>query len=234
MNALNYTTEQENELLTRLKETSWKSAREYAKELNIPVPKLITTVKPEGTLSLLPVVSSGVHYSHSPYYIRRIRINANDPLCKVCEELDYPVFPEVGQTEEDCTTKVIEFPVKAPEGKTKFDISAIEQLENYKRFMKYYVDHNCSITVTVKDNEWELVEEWIWNNWDEVVAVSFLSLSDSFYQLMPYEAITKEEYEKRVVEMKTFIPSLLGKYEKEEVEIDLGDSECANGVCPIR
>lgn len=234
MNALNYTIEQENELLSKLKNASWTSAKEYAKELNIPVPKLITTVKPEGTLSLLPVVSSGVHYSHSPYYIRRIRINANDPLCKVCEELGYPVFPEVGQTKEDCTTKVIEFPVKAPEGKTKFDVSAIEQLENYKRFMKHYVDHNCSITVTVKDDEWELVEEWLWNNWNDVVAVSFLSLSDSFYQLMPYEAITKEEYEKRVSEMKTFIPSLIGKYEKEEVEIDIGGSDCASGVCPVR
>jgi adenosylcobalamin-dependent ribonucleoside-triphosphate reductase len=234
MNVLHYTEEQENELLSKIKNVSWSSAKEYAGELNIPVPKLITTVKPEGTLSLLPVVSSGVHYSHSPYYIRRIRINANDPLCKVCEELDYPVFPEVGQTKENCTTKVIEFPVKAPEGKTKFDISAIEQLENYRRFMKYYVDHNCSITITVKDNEWEQVEEWLWDNWDEVVAVSFLSLSDSFYQLMPYEAITKEEYEKRVAEMKPFIPSLIGKYEKEEIEIDLGESECANGVCPIR
>ena len=97
--------------------------------------------------------SSGVHYSHSPYYIRRVRITATDPLCRVCEELGYPVLPEVGQDPEDPTTKVLEFPVKAPAGRVKGDVTAIEQLENYKMFMEHYVDHNCSITVHVRDNE---------------------------------------------------------------------------------
>ena len=92
-------------------------------------PLLVTTLKPEGTLSLLPTVSSGVHYSHSPYYIRRVRITATDPLCRVCEELGYPVLPEVGQDPEDPTTKVLEFPVKAPAGRVKGDVTAIEQLE---------------------------------------------------------------------------------------------------------
>lgn len=96
---------------------------------------LATTIKPEGTLSLLPTVSSGIHYSHSAYYIRRVRISASDPLCRVCEELGYPVLPEVGQDPDDPTTKVIEFPVQAPAGRVKADVSAIEQLENYKLFI---------------------------------------------------------------------------------------------------
>jgi len=104
-----------------------------------------------------------------------------------------------------CTTKVIEFPVKAPEGKTKYDVNAIEQLENYKLFMENYVDHNCSITVHVRDNEWEQVEQWVWDNWDDVVALSFLSLDDSFYQLMPYESITEEEYHNLKKEMKPLL-----------------------------
>ena len=61
--------------------------------------------------------------------------------------------------------------------------------------MKYYVDHNCSITVHVRDNEWDDVEEWVWQNWDDIVALSFLSYDDNFYELVPYEAITKEEYD---------------------------------------
>lgn len=234
VDAVGLSKEQENDLLKQLKDVAHKEAKQIASELNSNEPLLITTIKPEGTLSLLPGVSAGIHYSHSPYYIRRVRINAEDPLVQVCEELGYPVYPEVGQDIKTCNTKVIEFPVKSLAKKTKYDVSAIEQLENYKRFMKYYVDHNVSITITVKDNEWEQVEQWLWDNWDYVVAVSFISLNNSVYPLMPYEAITKEEYNKRVKEMKPFIPSLIGKYEKEEVEIDIGNEGCESGHCPVR
>ena len=175
-----------------------------------------------------------MHYSHSPYYIRRIRITATDPLCRVCEDLGYPVLPEVGQDPLDPVTKVVEFPVKAPAGRVKADVSAVEQLENYKMFMQHYVDHNCSITVHVRDHEWDEVEQWVWDNWDDVVALSFLSYDDNFYELLPYEEITEEEYEKRKQEMKPFNPSLISKYEQEESELDIGESECVNGVCPIR
>ena len=234
INATSFTKEQEAELLRKLKKAAKDAALEYAKELGQNEPILVTTIKPEGTLSQLPTVSSGVHYSHSPYFIRRVRISSDDPLVKVCEELGYPVVPEVGQSIENCTTKVVEFPVKAPEGKTKYEVSAIEQLENYKMFMENYVEHNCSITVHVRNHEWEEVEQWVWDNWDSVVAVSFLPLDDSFYELLPYEAIDKEEYEKRVKEMKPFVPSLISKYEKEEVEFDIGNEGCEGGICPIR
>jgi len=234
VNATNMTINEQKELLSKLKNVAIEESKKYSAQLNMKEPLLVTTVKPEGTLSLLPGVSSGVHYSHSPYYIRRIRINSNDPLVKVCKELGYPVHYEVGETKENNNTKVIEFPVKSPQGKTKYDVSAIEQLEIYKMFQEYYVQHNTSITVHVRDNEWDEVEQWIWDNWDIVVGVSFLSLSDSFYPLMPYESITEEEYNKRIKEMKPFIPSLLSKYEKEEVEIDIGNEGCENGSCPIR
>ncbi len=119
VNALSMDFDEQVRLLKALKDVARKTADEYADEVGENRPLLVTTVKPEGTLSQLPTVSSGVHYSHSPYYLRRIRISAQDPLVKVCEELGYIVYPEVGQTEESCTTKVVEFPVKAPDGKTK-------------------------------------------------------------------------------------------------------------------
>lgn len=234
VNALNLKVEDQEKLLRDLKESARKAAKEYSEELGQKEPLLITTIKPEGTLSLLPVVSSGVHFSHSPYFIRRIRISSDDPLTKVCEELGYPVFPEVGQDSETCTTKVVEFPVKVPDGRTKDDVSALEQLEIYKRFMTHYVEHNCSITVHVKDAEWEGVEEWVWNNWEDTVALSFLSFEDNFYELLPFEAITEKEYHKRVKEMKPFIPSLISKYEREEVVYDIGNEGCDAGVCPVR
>ena len=234
VNATGLDREGQIELLKKLRQTAHDAADKIAGRLGGKKPLLVTTVKPEGTLSLLPTVSSGVHYSHAPYYIRRIRISATDPLCRVCEDLGYPVFPEVGQDPENPVTKVVEFPVKAPAGMVKADVSAIQQLENYKMFMQYYVDHNCSITVHVREDEWDAVEDWVWENWDDVVALSFLSYDDNFYELLPYEEITKEEYEKRKAAMRPFNPSLLSKYEFDETELDIGDSECVNGVCPVR
>ncbi len=234
VNALDFDKAAQAKLLKKLRKIAKEEAERYSSEIGEKNPILVTTVKPEGTLSQLPTVSSGVHYSHSPYYVRRVRINSHDPLVKVCEELGYSIHPEVGQDPMTCTTKVVEFPCKSPVGKTKYDVSAIDQLENYKLFMENYVDHNCSITVHVRENEWKDVEKWVWENWDDVVALSFLSLDDSFYQLMPYESITEEEYNKRVTEMRPFIPSLLSKYELSEVELDVGTESCDGGVCPIR
>lgn len=234
VNATGMDRAQQAELLDALRAQARKAADEMADQLGGNRPLLVTTLKPEGTLSLLPTVSSGVHYSHSPYYIRRVRIAAADPLCRVCEELGYPVLPEVGQDPEDPTTKVLEFPVKAPAGRVKGDVTAIEQLENYKMFMEHYVDHNCSITVHVRQDEWDDVEQWVWDHWDDVVALSFLSYDDSFYELLPYEEIDQAEYQRRKVAMLPFNPALLCRYEHEETELDIGASDCANGVCPIR
>ena len=234
VNATGMTREEQSELRKKLREIVHQEADHYAKKMGVEPPLLMTTVKPEGTLSQLPTVSSGVHHSHSPYYIRRVRINASDPLLKVCEELGYDIKPENGQTEENCRTKVISFPCTAPKGRTKNEVTAIDQLEIYRSFQKEYTDHNTSITVNVKNDEWEDVEEWLWANWDDVVAVSFVSLDDSFYAQMPYEEITEEDYKNRLKKMIHFIPSLISKYEKEETEIDVGDESCANGACPIR
>lgn len=234
VNALSMSREEESEVLRMLRNEARTEADKYANQLGLNKPLLITTVKPEGSLSQLPTVSSGVHFSHSPHYVRRVRISSTDHTVKACEDLGYPVFPEVGQDWETCSTKVVEFPVKAPEGRTKYDVSAIEQLEIYKMFMENYVDHNVSITIHVREHEWGEVEEWVWDNWDGIVAISFLSLDDSFYQLLPYESISKEEYEERKSKMNTFLPSLISKYEKQEVEIDVGDESCESGVCPIR
>ena len=234
MNKLKFSRDEQKELLIKLRSAAREEIENYANELGENMPDLVTTVKPEGTQSQLPGVSSGIHYAHSPYYLRRVRISSDDPLVKVCEELDYNVYPEVGQTLENCTTKVVEFPVKSPEGRTKYDVSALEQLEDYKMFMKYYVDHNVSITVHVRNDEWKDVEEWLWNNWDDVVAVTFLALDDNFYELLPYEAITKEEYDEKVEKLSTFRASLISKYEKQKTEFDIGNDGCESGICPIR
>jgi hypothetical protein len=88
--------------------------------------------------------------------------------------------------------------------------------------------------VTVREHEWDEVEQWVWDNWDDIVAITFLALDEHIYPLAPYEAITEEEYERRVNAMRPFDPSLLPKYETgEDFDIENLDG-CEGGVCPIR
>ena len=233
--ATNLSIDEQKELLATIRKATHEAMREIAKELGLNESLLVTTVKPEGTLSqVFGGVSSGLHFPHSEYYIRRVRINAFDPLAKVAEELGWSVKPEVGQDWETCTTKVIEFPVHSPAIQFKSDVSAVEQLEIYKMFQEYYTDHNSSNTITVKNDEWEDVEQWIWDNWDDFIGVSFLSDSDSFYQLMPYEAIDKQTYEELAKNTAPFNPALLKKYETTGVsELDENES-CQDGACSVR
>lgn len=220
-------------VLKALRDSARRGADQIADELGLNHSLLVTTCKPEGTLSLLPTVSSGLHFSHSAYYIRRIRINAEDALVKVCMSLGYRVEPVAGSTWENATTLVIEFPVKAPVGRTKYDVSAQEQLEIYKMWMECYVDHNASITVHVRQEEWAGVEEWVYENWDSCIGISFISLDGSYFAQMPYEAISEEEFNIRTAEMKPFDAQLLRKFEKGE-EHETEDSECVGGACPIK
>lgn len=221
-------------LLRELREAVHTEGNRYSKELGITPPELMTTIKPEGSLSTLPCVSSGIHYAHSNYYIRRIRISTTDPLYKMIEKQGcYPIYNEVGQTDDNCTIKVIEFPIKAPEGKTKFDVSATQQLELYKLSMENWTDHNTSITVSVKENEWEDVIHWVYNNFEYVVGITFLPLIEETYPLLPFECTTKEVYEERIKKIKPIDYELLAEFDDDE-EHDIIDQECSTGACPIR
>lgn len=216
-------------------------ADEYADSLGMPRSLKVTAVKPEGTLSLVANgVSAGLHYQHSPYFIRRIRVNATDPLAKTALELGWQIHPEVGQTMENATTLVIDFPCKSIGPVTKNDVTARKQLHDYIRFQLTYTEMNTSNTITVKPDEWDDVLVDIYNNWDDILAVTFLQHDGKAYPLMPYEECTKETYEELKAKMKPFDEALLNKYEfatqnmGKEFEI-LDDREgCENGVCPIR
>lgn len=221
-------------LLLRLREEVRREGNRYCKELTIQPPKLMTTIKPEGSLSTLPCVSSGIHFAHSNYYIRRIRISVTDPLYKMIEtQGSYPIYNENGQSDEECSVKVIEFPVKAPEGRTKYDVGAIEQLELYKMSMKNWSDHNSSITVHVREHEWEDVTQWLYDNFDYVVGITFLPLMEETYPLLPYECTTKEDYEERIRRIKPIDYELLARYDDDN-QHDIIDQECENGACPVR
>lgn len=235
----NYTEEERNEILTQLNHTANEAAVFYAHALRIPIPLLVTTTKPEGTLSLVAGgVSPGVHDAHAPYFIRRIRISVNDALAKAAIAHGWRIHPEVGTPEnkiENARILVIDFPIKSNAVRTKDDVGAIEQLERYLNFQSNYTDHNTSNTITVRPEEWDALEERIYEEWDKFVGVSFLSHDGGTYQLAPYEAITKEEYEQLAGSFMPFDPDILELYEKTGFsDLDPDDPDCATGGCPVR
>ena len=235
----NITKLEQGVLLTLMKTWIKDAANEYADENNRPRPVLYTTVQPDGTGGLISGCSAGVHYNHSPYYFRRVRISSNSPLYQAIKYLDgWQIDNEVGQ-DDNGNTKVITFPCKSNSRITKYNVSAIEQLEQYKMMQTHYVDHNTSITVTVRDNEWDDVTDWLDKNWDCVVGISFLSLNQDYYPLMPYEECTEKQYLELKSKMAPFDQELVNKYEFElqtvgkDFEID-ESGECEDGHCPVR
>lgn len=234
MEKLGYSDEQEAELLRLLSKRSKNEAADYANKLRIPTPLLDTTVKPEGTLSQVAGgVSSGLHASHAPFYIRRIRINANDPLAKVAMELGWTVNPEVGQTWLNARTLVIDFPVASGASRTKDDVYIDEQFDRYFRFQENYTSHNSSNTIHVRNDEWARAEEIVWDRWDDFIGVSFLSYDNHSYELAPYETITEERYLEMVASMKAFDPARLDRWETNGLS-ELTDESCADGACAPR
>jgi ribonucleoside-triphosphate reductase (thioredoxin) len=233
--------EYEAEIMRLMRDAAREEADRYARELRVTAPLLVTTVKPEGTISqVCGGVSSGLHYSHAPYYIRRIRINAADPLAQAVRAMGWTVHPEVGtpgktlvEKFQNARTLVIDFPVASGAKLTKDDIYVEDQFETYFRFQRHYTEHNSSNTIHVRPDEWEKAEEIVWNHWDEFAAVSFLAYDGGTYELAPYETITKEQYEELRAKMKPFDPEILKLFEHGE-DFDLGDSDCAGGACPIR
>jgi ribonucleoside-diphosphate reductase alpha chain len=99
--------------------------------------------------------------------------------------------------------------------------------------MLYWSDHNTSITVHVREHEWEDVAKWLYDNFEYTVGITFLPLMEETYPLLPYECTTKEDYEDRMKKVKAIDYELLAAMDDaEEREID--DKECETGVCPIR
>lgn len=217
------------EILTDLHDVANKAAAAYARELRVAVPLLAATIKPEGTQSqLFGGVSNGLHFSHAPFYIRRVRISANDPLTFAMEAMGYDLVPDTGNER----VKVVAFPVASGANKTKDDVYAKEQLDVYFEFQKLYTDHNASNTIHVRPDEWDYVRDRIYSDWDKFCAVSFLAYDGGSYELAPYETITEDEYHAMAAALPTFDPERIREFEKgEDFEID---EDCAGGACGIR
>ncbi len=217
--------------LTQLREHAVKTNAKWAKKLGINASVAITTVKPSGTVSQLVDSASGIHPRYSQHYVRTVRADKKDPLAQFMRAEGFPV--------EDCvmkpdTTDVFSFPVRGPEHAVfRNDMSAIQQLEHYLMFKRFWCEHNPSITVYVRDHEWLAVGDWVYNNFDDVGGVSFLPHTDHVYQQAPYTECSEAEYEELAGKMPTVAWSKLQEFEKEDSTTNQQTLACSSGSCEI-
>jgi ribonucleoside-diphosphate reductase alpha chain len=131
-------------------------------------------------------------------------------------------------------TWVCEFPVAAPKGSiTRHNITAIQQLEWYLKVMKNWCEHNQSITVYVKQDEWVNVGAWVYDHFDDIVGVSFLPYEDGHYKLAPYEEISKEKYEDLAAKMPKLDWSKLPDFEKDDQTVVAQTLACSGNTCDL-
>lgn len=223
-----------SETLRKMRDVAVKTNQEYAKRFKINQSTSVTCVKPSGTVSQLVDASSGTHPRHAKYYIRRIRISATDTLFKMMVDQGVPHHPEVGQTAQNATTYVVEFPIKAPDSPHyKDDISALEQLEYWKMLKENFTEHNPSVTISIGEDEWLEVAAWLYKHWDILGGLSFLPREKHVYRLAPYEEITKEKYD----ELSKLMPDIdfakIIEYEKDDETKGANELACVSGVCSI-
>lgn len=210
-----------------------------ADELGLPRPKNVTTVKPSGTLSKIMDTTEGVHKPLGRYIFNNINFSRHDPLVGKCREAGYRVF----DNPNDPDGVLVTFPVKwdgvefdEVDGKEVNLESAVDQLERYKMLMQNWCQQNVSCTVSYSPEEVPAIIDWLLENWDNYVGVSFLlradptkTAKDLGYLYLPQEVVTKEVYEQYVSQLKPLVlDDDTNSFE------GLRDNECAGGACPIR
>ncbi len=204
----------EDKVLEKLKKQAITINKVYAKRFGINEATSVTCIKPSGTVSLVVDCSSGMHPRHAPYYIRRVRISATDALFKMLKDQGVPYHPEVGHSAESSPTFVLDFPVASPKGSLfRNQITAIDHLEYWKKIKMHYTEHNPSVTISVGEDEWIGVLNWITERWDIIGGVAFLPRFEDIYKLAPFQEISKKQYTEMIKQYKNIDFSQIVVYE---------------------
>ncbi len=215
-----------------------KENRRVAFQIGINPAARTTCVKPAGTTSLTLGTSSGIHAWHNDYYLRRLRVGKNEPIYSYLAENHPELIEDEFFSPHD--TAVISVPQRAPDGAITRSETAIEMLERVKNVSSTWVKgghqkgqntHNVSATVTIKQDEWESVGEWMWENREHYNGLSVLPFSDHTYKQAPFEDCDKETYETMLKSLKNVNLDLINE---DEDNTDLkGEIACAGGACEL-
>lgn len=222
-------TEEQKSWLRRAYEELRAFDKEYSAEHNFPESVKLTTVKPSGTLSLLPGVTPGCHPAYARFMIRRIRISSNHPLVQVCRDHGYHVeYQQNFDGSEDHSTVVVSFPFRHPDHAVLAkDMTAIDQLETIKWLQENWSDNSVSCTVYYRKEELPEIRKYLKKYYKNAhKSLSFLLHSEHGFKQAPLEEITEEQYNELVANTR-LITAI------DEANIGLED-DCATGACPIR
>jgi adenosylcobalamin-dependent ribonucleoside-triphosphate reductase len=215
-----------------------QGAYSMADELNSPRPKNVTTIKPSGTLSKIMDTTEGVHKPLGKYIFNNVNFSKHDPVIPLLRSSGYKVI----DNPIDKDAVLVTFPVEWKD--VQFDVvdgkhvnleSAVKQLERYKMMMDNYVEQNCSVTISYGVEEVDEIVQWLHQNWDSYVGVSFIlradptkTAEDLGYLYLPQEVTTKEKFDAYVANLQPV------SLESANTLEELRDDECATGACPIR
>ena len=211
---------------------------EIANIIGINKAARVTTVKPSGTSSLVLGTSSGIHAWHNDYYIRRMRLGKNEALYQYLAEH----HPELVEDDffKPTIQAVISIPQKSPKGSILRTESAIDLLERTKKFNMEWVKeghrkgdntNNVSATISVKQEEWDEVGKWMWENRKTFNGLSVLPYDNGSYTQAPFEDITEEKYNKMKGHLNNIDLTLI-KETTDETDLN-GQVACAGGACEI-
>jgi ribonucleoside-triphosphate reductase len=209
-------------VLSELRREAKKTNAEWADRLGIPHSAAICTGKPSGNNSQRLDTASGIHDRFDHFYVRRTRMNKTDPVAQLLAFMGVPHEDEIYHPD---TTWVFSWPIKAPE-RAVTNSTAIEKLNLVNLYNKFWCDHNQSVTINVKDDEWMEV--------GDVVGMTFLPSDDNIYQQAPYESISMEEYEALLAEMPDSVDwSLLSEFESSDHTEGAKELACVSGACEV-
>jgi ribonucleoside-triphosphate reductase len=215
--------------LSSLQELVIQTNQEWAELLGIEASAATTCIKPSGDSSVFFGTAAGFKGHHGKHYVRRVRANNTNPVAQMLRDEGVPCF-----TDYDGSGLVLEFPMKSPENGVLLESqTALSQLEQWKTFKVHWTEHNPSVTIYVRPEEWLDVGKWVYDNWEIVGGLSFLPYDGGVYHLAPYEAISEEAYNKRMEGFPEINWAKLVRYEKSDMTDLHQQVACTGGACLI-
>lgn len=184
-----------------------------------------TSVKPSGSVSLVLGTSPGMNAHFAPHYIRRINIENSSPLLELLQADGYPSEPNIYSP----TSHVVEFPCEAA---SRTDFTAIQQLETVKLLQHRWSDNMVSNTIVFDDHEVDEIAQWVYDNQHWLRSLSFLRRQHGFAQ-PPLEAITEEEYVRRVQNVLPVDPRVYARAGARAHDAGSEDKWCDGGRCEM-